>query len=83
MAAKRQVKRRKSRACVSRENWHRRFYDVRRQGTLYASFIGIVPAETPRYVILVGVMDPRGNGTGGAVAAPVFAKIAARALGAR
>ncbi len=44
----------------------------------YASFIGIVPADAPRYVILVGV-----DGTtsyGGAAAAPLFAKLATAAL---
>jgi cell division protein FtsI (penicillin-binding protein 3) len=47
---------------------------------LYASFIGIVPVDAPRYVILVGVIDPGEGGWGGAVAAPTFARIAARAL---
>jgi cell division protein FtsI (penicillin-binding protein 3) len=47
---------------------------------VYASFIGIVPADAPRYVILVGAVDPEGGGWGGTVAAPAFARIAARAL---
>jgi beta-lactamase regulating signal transducer with metallopeptidase domain len=46
----------------------------------YASFIGVVPADAPRYVILVGAVDPRDGAGGGTVAAPTFAKIAARAL---
>ncbi|HMI88077.1 MAG TPA: penicillin-binding transpeptidase domain-containing protein [Polyangiaceae bacterium] len=50
---------------------------------VYASFIGIVPADAPRYVILVGAADVGENGSGPVVAAPAFAKIAARALGAR
>jgi beta-lactamase regulating signal transducer with metallopeptidase domain len=50
---------------------------------LYASFIGVVPADAPRYVILVGAADPGENGWGPVVAAPAFAKIAARALGVR
>jgi len=44
----------------------------------YASFVGIVPADAPRFVVLVGI-----DGTtesGGEVAAPVFAKLAAQAL---
>jgi cell division protein FtsI (penicillin-binding protein 3) len=45
----------------------------------YASFVGIVPADAPRYVVLVGV-DGVADG-GGKVAAPVFANIAAKALG--
>jgi cell division protein FtsI (penicillin-binding protein 3) len=47
-------------------------------GHYYASFVGIVPADAPRFVVLVGV-----NGVdegGGKVAAPVFAKLAAQAL---
>jgi beta-lactamase regulating signal transducer with metallopeptidase domain len=50
---------------------------------VYASFIGVVPADAPRYVILVGAADPGENGGGPVVAAPAFAKIAARALGVR
>jgi beta-lactamase regulating signal transducer with metallopeptidase domain len=45
----------------------------------YASFVGIVPADAPRFVVLVGVDGV--TGAGGKVAAPVFAKIASRALG--
>jgi cell division protein FtsI (penicillin-binding protein 3) len=47
---------------------------------VYASFIGIVPVDAPRYVILVGAMDPAEGGWGGTVAAPAFARIATRAL---
>lgn len=50
-----------------------------RKGT-YASFVGFVPSVSPRFVILVGVEDPKDNGTGGKVAAPVFARVAAKAL---
>ena len=45
----------------------------------YASFVGIVPADAPRFVVLVGVDGV--TGAGGNVAAPVFANIASRALG--
>ncbi len=49
--------------------------------TTYASFVGYFPAEQPRYVIFVGVESPsRDEAWGGNVAAPVFARIAARAL---
>jgi beta-lactamase regulating signal transducer with metallopeptidase domain len=48
-------------------------------GRNYASFVGIVPADAPRYVILVGVDNVAGGG--GKIAAPMFAKIAAKALG--
>jgi beta-lactamase regulating signal transducer with metallopeptidase domain len=44
----------------------------------YASFVGIVPADAPRFVVLVGVDGV--TGAGGKVAAPVFARIASRAL---
>jgi beta-lactamase regulating signal transducer with metallopeptidase domain len=47
---------------------------------VYASFIGIVPADAPRYIVLVGAVDPQEGKWGGAVAAPAFARIAARAL---
>jgi cell division protein FtsI (penicillin-binding protein 3) len=48
----------------------------------YASFIGIVPASAPRYVILVGVEGRTAELTGGKVAAPAFARIASRILAA-
>jgi cell division protein FtsI (penicillin-binding protein 3) len=48
---------------------------------LFASFVGIVPIDRPRYVIYVGVGQPREPGTGGSLAAPVFARIATRVLG--
>jgi cell division protein FtsI (penicillin-binding protein 3) len=48
---------------------------------IYASFAGIVPADRPRFVILVGVEAPHKGGYGGSVAAPAFARIATRALG--
>ncbi len=41
-----------------------------------SSFVGIVPAEAPRLVILVYVDEPKGTVYGGLVAAPVFKKIA-------
>jgi cell division protein FtsI (penicillin-binding protein 3) len=41
-----------------------------------ASFVGFVPAEHPRLVILVTVDEPHGAIWGGAVAAPAFAQIA-------
>jgi beta-lactamase regulating signal transducer with metallopeptidase domain len=44
----------------------------------YASFVGIVPADAPRFVVLVGADGVEGQG--GKVAAPAFAAIAARAL---
>jgi cell division protein FtsI/penicillin-binding protein 2 len=49
-------------------------------GAYVASFIGYVPAEQPRYVILVKIERPRGSYYGGAVAAPVFAELARDAM---
>jgi len=45
-----------------------------------ASFVGIVPARSPRLAILVAVDEPHGDIYGGTVAAPAFAKIAEFAL---
>jgi cell division protein FtsI (penicillin-binding protein 3) len=45
-----------------------------------ASFVGIVPATSPRLVILVTVDEPHGAIFGGTVAAPVFQQIARFAL---
>jgi len=49
-------------------------------GEYIASFVGFVPAERPRYVILVKVVKPRGAIYGSIVAAPAFAKIAMIAM---
>jgi cell division protein FtsI (penicillin-binding protein 3) len=48
---------------------------------MWASFVGIVPADKPRFVVLVGVESPREGKSGGEVAAPAFARVASRALG--
>ena len=45
-----------------------------------ASFLGIVPVERPRLVVLVILASPRGEYYGGAVAAPVFRAFATQAL---
>jgi cell division protein FtsI (penicillin-binding protein 3) len=45
-----------------------------------ASFVGIVPAEQPRLVILVVVDTPRTGVYGGQIAAPVFQAIAKQSL---
>lgn len=50
------------------------------QTRYYASFIGAAPAEAPRFVVLVGAVVSSDTATGGRVAAPVFARILARAL---
>jgi cell division protein FtsI/penicillin-binding protein 2 len=49
-------------------------------GTYAASFIGMIPAEKPRYVIYVKVERPIGAYYGGVVAAPAFTKIARAAM---
>lgn len=46
----------------------------------YASFVGAVPAEDPKLVILVSVDNPEGGHYGNEVAAPTFARLGTRAL---
>jgi cell division protein FtsI (penicillin-binding protein 3) len=45
-------------------------------GRYVASFVGIVPASRPRFVVLVTVDEPQGGIWGGVVAAPAFQQIA-------
>ncbi len=45
-----------------------------------AWFIGLAPLDAPRVAIAVGIDEPHGAHTGGAVAAPVFARIASALL---
>jgi len=47
-------------------------------GGYYASFVAIVPADAPRFVVLAGVDGA--DAQGGKVAAPIVAKLAAQAL---
>ncbi len=47
-----------------------------------ASFVGFVPADTPRFVIAVFVDEPKSSIYGGVVAAPAFRAIAEAALAA-
>jgi cell division protein FtsI/penicillin-binding protein 2 len=49
-------------------------------GEYVGSFIGFVPADTPRYAILVKIERPRGAYYGGVVAAPIFAELARTAM---
>ena len=49
-------------------------------GEYIGSFVGYIPAENPRYVILVKIARPRGAIYGGVVAAPAFAEIARLAM---
>ncbi len=50
---------------------------------VFASFVGIVPVDAPRFVILTGLSGPKLTGGGGTLAAPLFRRVALRALGAR
>jgi cell division protein FtsI (penicillin-binding protein 3) len=45
-------------------------------GQYVASFVGMVPVDKPRLVVLVVVNEPRNNIFGGVVAAPAFEQIA-------
>jgi len=49
-------------------------------GDYVASFVGIVPADRPAYVVFVDVERPRGAYYGGTVAAPAFRELARRVL---
>jgi stage V sporulation protein D (sporulation-specific penicillin-binding protein) len=49
-------------------------------GEYVGSFIGYVPADVPRYAILVKIERPRGAYYGGVVAAPIFAELARAAM---
>jgi cell division protein FtsI (penicillin-binding protein 3) len=50
------------------------------QGRLVSSFVGFLPANDPRLVILVVLYDVSHGDFGGLVAAPVFSKIASGAV---
>lgn len=56
----------------------------RRSGTYgkgrIASFVGFVPADNPRYLVLTIVDEPTRNQYGGVVAAPVFKSVAGRTM---
>jgi cell division protein FtsI (penicillin-binding protein 3) len=56
----------------------KRLIDGQYTSANYGSFIGMAPAENPRYVIAVSADVPKG--TGGDVAAPAFAKMMSFAL---
>ena len=50
-------------------------------GQYFASFIGFVPAENPRFVLLVTTDEPHGwSYYGGTVSGPAFRAIAERTL---
>ncbi len=49
-------------------------------GAYTASFVGIVPADRPQYVVLVKIDRPQGEYYGSIVAAPAFAALADRVL---
>jgi cell division protein FtsI/penicillin-binding protein 2 len=49
-------------------------------GEYVGSFIGYVPADAPRFVILAKIERPRGAYYGGVVAAPIFAALARAAM---
>jgi cell division protein FtsI/penicillin-binding protein 2 len=49
-------------------------------GAYTASFVGIVPADRPQYVILIKIDRPQGEYYGSIVAAPAFRDLASRVL---
>ncbi len=46
----------------------------------FASFVGIVPADAPKYVVLVMIDEPQTSQYGGVIAAPAFKEVATRVL---
>jgi cell division protein FtsI (penicillin-binding protein 3) len=58
------------------------YVDENGQRVYFASFVGFVPAEAPRFTIQVSIDEPPADGPryGGLVAAPVFAELASAAL---
>jgi stage V sporulation protein D (sporulation-specific penicillin-binding protein) len=49
-------------------------------GKFVCSFIGMAPANDPKFVILATVTNPKGEHFGGRIAGPVFKEIAEKAL---
>lgn len=45
-----------------------------------ASFVGFIPAEAPKLVILALLDEPQGQVYGGMIAAPIFSRVAAQTL---
>jgi cell division protein FtsI (penicillin-binding protein 3) len=45
-----------------------------------SSFVGFVPADNPRFALIVVIYEPKGQIYGGVVAAPVFRDIADQSL---
>ncbi len=48
-----------------------------------ASFVGLTPADKPRYLIIVMIDEPSKNQYGGVVAAPAFRQVAIRSMAYR
>ena len=45
-----------------------------------SSFVGFVPADNPKFAMIVVIFEPKGQNYGGVVAGPVFKNIASQSL---
>jgi cell division protein FtsI/penicillin-binding protein 2 len=52
-----------------------KFENGRMKDRMLADFVGFAPAQKPQVVMLVMVDEPKGQGYGGIVAAPIFAEL--------
>lgn len=57
-----------------------KFTDGIRQARMLATFAGFAPADDPRIAVLVLIDEPKGEGYGGQVAAPLFAEMVPNVL---
>jgi cell division protein FtsI/penicillin-binding protein 2 len=52
----------------------------RYSGKYMASFVGLAPIQSPKFVVAVTIAAPKGDHYGGTVAGPVFKDVMERAM---